>query len=246
MHYGPDLAAIHHGNFGDFARAAAPVVVDELHRRGHRDGLVVDLGCGGGILSAELVGAGYDVLGVDISPEMVSIARREVPRGRFEVGSLFDADIPPCVGVTAIGEVFSYAADRKSGPRSLARLLRRIHGALAPRGVLVFDVATPGQTGRSGSKQVFHDHPDWSLHYEGTESAGDRTLRRRMTIFTKADGRDGSYRRSDEEHVLRLYLPSEVRSLLEGAGFSVRQRRRYGDFHLGPGRAAFVAAKKKG
>src|SRR5882757_1954445 len=65
--YRDDLAHIHDAGFGGFARAAAPVLVEALKAGGIDQGLVIDLGCGSGILSRAIYQAGYDVLGVDIS-----------------------------------------------------------------------------------------------------------------------------------------------------------------------------------
>jgi SAM-dependent methyltransferase len=74
-------------------------------------GLVIDLGCGSGILSREVADAGYDVLGIDISPAMIDLARRRVPYGDFRVGSVLTGDLPPCIAVAAVGEVINYAFD---------------------------------------------------------------------------------------------------------------------------------------
>ncbi len=59
-----------------------------------RDGPVADLGCGTGRVTAFLAEAGLDVVGVDLSPEMLAVARREHPGLRFSVGSLLDLDLP--------------------------------------------------------------------------------------------------------------------------------------------------------
>jgi len=45
------------------------------------------------------------------------------------------------------------------------------------------------------------------------------TLDRFITIFARND--DGTYRRTDEHHVLRLYEPAEVEAVLRDAGFTV-------------------------
>ena len=73
--YGADLAYIHDAGFGAFAAAAAGELLHALRERGMTDGQIVDLGCGSGILARALADAGYDVLGYDISAEMVEIAR---------------------------------------------------------------------------------------------------------------------------------------------------------------------------
>ncbi len=59
-----------------------------------RDGPVADLGCGTGRVTAFLAEAGLDVAGVDLSPEMLAVARREHPDLRFSEGSLLALDLP--------------------------------------------------------------------------------------------------------------------------------------------------------
>ena len=85
--YRDDLAFIHDAGFGGFARAAAPVLVDRLHRTGITKGLVIDLGCGSGILSHAMSLAGYDILGIDISPSMIAMARQRGSAGRVSSGA---------------------------------------------------------------------------------------------------------------------------------------------------------------
>ena len=102
--YGEDLAYIHDLGFGNFARSAAPFVLKLLHQEGESGGLVVDLGCGSGILAKELSDEGYRVLGFDLSPAMIDIARGRVPTADFRVGSFLSAKLPRCAAVTAIGE----------------------------------------------------------------------------------------------------------------------------------------------
>ena len=89
--YRDDLAYIHDAGFGNFARAAAAVLVEMLHRSAISDGLVIDLGCGSGILSEAVSQAGYDVLGIDISPAMVAMARMHAA-GRFSCRVAADRD----------------------------------------------------------------------------------------------------------------------------------------------------------
>jgi SAM-dependent methyltransferase len=55
---------------------------------------VVDVGCGPGIATAHLASLGVDVFGVDLSPAMVTAARRTYPTLRFEVGSMTALDLP--------------------------------------------------------------------------------------------------------------------------------------------------------
>src|SRR4029079_14663517 len=53
-------------------------------------GPVADVGCGPGYVTGHLHDAGVDVFGIDLSPEMIAIARRDYPDLRFEVGTMTD------------------------------------------------------------------------------------------------------------------------------------------------------------
>ena len=109
--YREDLAYIHDAGFGDVAAAASEWLIQELRRKEIARGTVTDLGCGSGVLAANLVQAGYSVLGVDISPAFVAMARRRVPSAEFVVESFLSVDIPTSVAVVAAGEVLNYEFD---------------------------------------------------------------------------------------------------------------------------------------
>ena len=233
--YGEDLAYIHDIGFGDFALGAAPGILEILRRNGTREGLVVDLGCGSGLWARELAQARYRVLGIDISEAMVSLARKRVPEAEFMVESLFDADIPPCDAVTALGEVLNYLFHPEN---ELVRLFRRVYDALVLGGVFVFDIAEPGQVPRGTKTRGFTEGEDWVVLVEKEED-GD-TLTRRITTFR----REGEhYRRSDEVHRQRLYRVPDIARYLRQVGFRVRTVRGYGRYRLTRAHAAFIARK---
>ena len=195
---------------------------------GIRDGLVVDLGCGSGIWAEILLGAGYDVLGIDASAELLRIARRRAPAARFVHASLDDADLPRCAAVTALGEVLSY------GERaSLVPVFKRIARALEPGGVLAFDVVGPGREPRP--RRMWSDGDGWVVCVDVREE-GRRVTRDIMTF--RRSGR--TWRRSDETHVQRTFARDEVLAALAATGLEGRARRPYGRGHL-----AFTARKPR-
>jgi SAM-dependent methyltransferase len=57
------------------------------------DGPVADIGCGPGYVTGHLHQLGVDAFGIDLSPEMVAIAKRDHPGHRFEVGTMTDLDL---------------------------------------------------------------------------------------------------------------------------------------------------------
>lgn len=97
---------------------------------------------------------------------MVDLARVNVPGARFVQGSVWDAELPPAVAVTAIGEVVNYTADARAGVEQLAGLIDRVRTALAPGGVFLFDIATPGRGGPDGSRTGFTDTAAYTMHVE--------------------------------------------------------------------------------
>lgn len=190
-----------------------------------------------------MVDAGYDVLGVELSADMISLARAKVPEATFVQGSLFDADLPPCVAVTATGECVAYTFDDRAGADRFEQLARRIHASLVTGGVFVFDVPTPGRNLGLPVRYIVNDGPDWTITVRAVEDAEAGLLDRAITVFR----RDGDvYRRSDERHVQRLYRPGDVAAMLERCGFSVRRLRGYDGVRFQKGWAGFVATKPPG
>ena len=215
--YGAEQAEIHHTSFGDLAADAARLVVERLGRAGLSEGRVTDLGCGSGILAAALIGAGYSVDGVDLSADMIELARTNAPAGEFTVGSVHDAGMRPSVAVTATGEVLNYAVDPRAGLDALTSVAARAYDALAPGGVFAFDISTPGRNLGADVRHVFHDRDTWLLGMHATES--DHRLDRRIVILNREA--DGRYRRVDEEYHLVLYDVDAVTAALESTGFVV-------------------------
>ncbi len=241
--YGREQAAIHHERFGDLALDAARTLAGLLVSRGLTDGGVTDLGCGSGILARMMSDLGYEVLGVDLSSAMIELAERNAPRARFRCESLLDVSIPPSVAVTAIGEALNYATDPRAGLDATASVARRVYDALAPGGIFLFDVATPGRNLGLEVRERIHDHDDWMLCMKATET-GDR-LDRRITIFTREP--NDRWARIDEHHVVQLYDVDALRALLVDIGFTVETQSSYGaergDSTPPMGWTVFVASK---
>lgn len=238
--YRKDLAYIHDIGYGNFARDATPSLLGLLKRHGISNGLVVDLGSGSGIWARALSDAGYQVLGIESSRAMITIARKRVPDAEFRVGSLLKMPLPPCVAVTALGECFNYLFDDGNNKRALATTFRRILGALPRGGLLVFDAATPGRAAGSGPEQRFRMGKDWAVLATVREDPRRRLLTRRITTFRKIGA---SYRRDEEVHRQRLYSKAELIELLRAVGFRVRVLGGYGAGPFPAGLAGFLARK---
>ena len=204
--------------------------------RRHRipSGVIVDIGCGNGILARQLSFAGYDVIGIDQSAAMIRIARERAPKARFVATPVQDAAIPPCDAVVSVGMSFSFAFAADSNGAQAVRFFRRVRKSLRPGGVLAFDFAVDG---RKPGGMPRHGHwfgHDWSLDVLG-ERDGE-LVRRTVTAVSGA-------KRTVETHVLRVYAPEYLDGLLTAAGFEVSVLKGFGDLRFGSGHAGVVAVR---
>lgn len=110
--------------------AALRLFADQVRAGG--GGQVVDVGCGPGHVTAHLHDLGVDVLGVDLSPGMIDVARTDHPGLRFEVASMTDLRLPsePVAGLLAWQSLIHIPDD------FVAPVLGHFHRALRPGGVL--------------------------------------------------------------------------------------------------------------
>jgi SAM-dependent methyltransferase len=236
--YGPDLAAIHHCFYSEFVEGAAPGVISTLGANGIKRGLVLDLGCGAGQLSARLVKAGYQSVGIDLSEAMIRIARRECPKGKFVCGSLVTTKLPRAAAAVAIGEVFNYLKSKQE----MQRAFRNVFRALAPGGVLIFDIKEPlpGKERKFRSNARWGD--DWAIAVEVEEDPRANQLVRRMVAFRKSSRK---WRRAEETHRQRIYRAKEVMEMLRETGFSCRVFAGFGRFKLSPDRKVLMGYARK-
>lgn len=81
-------------------------------------GPIADLGCGPGRLTAHLNRLGVERFGIDLSPTMIQVARREHPGLRFEIGSMTDLRLPDAAlgGARCCGSPSSTYPTRTSPP----------------------------------------------------------------------------------------------------------------------------------
>jgi SAM-dependent methyltransferase len=107
-------------------------------------GQVADLGCGPGRITAHLAGLGLDARGVDLSPGMVAVARRELPGLRIDVGSMAALDLADASLAGALAWYSLIHLPTEELPPVVAELAR----VLRPGGQLVVAFQVGDEPGR--------------------------------------------------------------------------------------------------
>lgn len=238
--YKQDLAYIHDIGFSDYSVKSAPGILKILQQSNIDTGLIVELGCGSGLLAQELIKANYQFLGVDISEALINIARQRLPNVDFRVDSLFKVDIPRCQAVISVGECFNYLSDSDNNLSNLHQLFQRIYQQLTIGGLLIFDIAEPGQIEPETSIKTFTEGKDWLVLVEKKEKREPAILTRRIITFRLIEQ---YYRRDEEIHHLNLYKTVDICQALEKMGFQVKTKHSYGEYQLPKAHTVFIARK---
>lgn len=126
-------------------------------------GPVVDVGCGPGYVTRHLRDLGVDAFGIDLSAEMVNLARRDYPDARFEVGTMTDLELDNAsvAGVLAFWSVIHVPDEAVPGVFAEFRRVLRPGGPLLV-GFHVGDGTshtTEGYTGRTISVHSYRRRP---------------------------------------------------------------------------------------
>jgi SAM-dependent methyltransferase len=222
--YRADLALVHHRGFGFLAEQCAPGIVELLAPVRSRGGLVVELGCGSGLLTRPLVEAGHRVVATDASPAMLDLAGEHAP-GVESLQRLVlpDDPIPAADAIVSVGHVLNYLPDEGAIDQALVAAAT----ALRPGGVLALDLCDLDYAAtRQGAPDYVRVTDDWAIVTRFSIPAPARFVRE-MVVFVRNDG-DGSWRRDDERHENVLVDTARVPDLLAAHGVEAVVGDRFG------------------
>ena len=189
-----------------------------LEREGCHPRTAVDLACGTGSVTLLLAREGLNVIGVDLSAEMLCIASQKAQEldrpPLFVRQDLSRLWLPRGVDLAVCAlDSLDYITD----PAACAEAIRRVYRVLNPGGIFIFDVNTP-QKLRAMDGQVFLDEDDdVYCVWRGSFDEETNICSYGMDLFQ----REGEvWRRSFEEHQEYAYSEEQLRGYLEAAGFN--------------------------
>ena len=196
-----------------------------------RNGLILELGCGTGLLTTELIAAGHRVIATDASLAMLEVARGLVGESAEEVRQLTlpDDPLPRADAIVAVGHPLSYLPDADAVSRALVAIAE----ALRPGGLLAMDLCDlEWGRARRDTPNFARSGADWAIITEFSVPAPDRFVR---DITTFVPNPDGSWRRDTEHHENVLVDTAQIPALLSQHGVQATVGSSFGTETLPPG-----------
>lgn len=183
--------------------------------------LVLDLGCGTGSMTNLMAKKGYEMLGVDLSEDMLAVARNKAKEMAVDVTYLnqdmTELDLYGTIdAVVSVGDALNYVVEEED----LLAAFKKVHLFLEPQGLFVFDMNTIYKFREVlGEKTYAENHEDYAYIWENYFYEEESMNEYEVTIFIKND--KGLFEKSTEIHHERGYTVEKIKELLLEAGFII-------------------------
>lgn len=198
----------------------ANYIEDIFRQNGIKPELVADIACGTGNFAIEMSTRGYDMIGIDISVDMLNCAKeKSQARGQdilFLCQDMTDFELYGTVdAIVCLMDSVNYITSK----RDLNSFFKLVKNYLNPSGIFIFDINTPYKFEKKLENNVFYDIGDdityiWQNNYDRKKKLCEFDL----TFFVKEGD---SYKRYEETHIERSYLTDELKTILEKTGLKL-------------------------
>jgi len=185
---------------------------------------ILDVACGTGTLTLALKNLGYDIFGLDLSADMLVVAKEKADHFGADI-NFIQRDMKELDGLQGFDcalialDSLNYLTNATDVQHTIAE----IYQLLNPEGIFIFDVHTPHKMLNTLKDYLFVENDD-NLTYIWHVEAGEQPLSvvHELTMFTKNN--DGSYSKFLETHQQRTFEMAQYENWLADAGFEVKTR----------------------
>ena len=194
-----------------------------LKKYGVKNGIIAELGCGTGRMTRLLRDFGYDMIGIDVSGEMLQMAAETEKAGVAGEILYLNQDMREfelygtVAAIVSICDSMNYITEKED----LIKVFRLAENYLDPGGVFIFDTNTSYYYKKIlGETTICDNRDEGSLIWENYYDPETKINEFDITLYIRSDRKDrtDTYDRFEETHYQRAYSVSEVRKLLEKAG----------------------------
>ena len=195
-------------------------LVDILKAEGINDGLLLELGCGTGRMTRLLAAEGYDMIGVDNSEEMLSVAREYTMENTEILYLLQDMREFELYGtvraIVSICDSMNYLLEKAD----LVQTLRLANNYLDPGGVFIFDLNTEHKyRDILGQCTIAEDREESSFIWDNNFDEETGINEYNLSLFIQEE--EDLYRKYQETHYQKAYSLDEVRAAVAEAGMEL-------------------------
>jgi len=222
-------------NFANFDLIALRLIRSILRSEGIRPKSCLDLACGNGVASIILAKEGIKVIGLDLSTEMLELARNRARKAGLKINfvhaDMRDFKLDQRVDLAiCLYDSLNYLLKLSD----LQRTFKNVHESLSENALLIFDMNTGKTLKNWNDWHSFNEK--WNTSLNGKFDSKTNIAKLNVVMFVKK--RHGDYQRLVESHVEKAYPINEIRGALKEAGFS---RVRLSDFPKSHGRLLGIA-----
>ena len=198
-------------------------ITEILKEYGISDGLVLDLGCGTGSMTELLADAGYDMIGVDASEEMLELAYEKRAESGHDILYLLqdmrEFELYGTVrAIVSVCDSLNYITEEEE----LLHVFRLVRNYLDPDGVFFFDMNTIYKYSKMlGETTIAENREEGSFIWENYYDPEEQLNQYDLTLYIRDE--DDRYTRFEETHIQKAYALERVLELLEKAGLKAEQ-----------------------
>jgi SAM-dependent methyltransferase len=210
------VAEMYHTLWNDwYLSSASPALERMLFSRIRPESHVLDVCCGCGHVTKEVVRRGYQVTGVDASEGLIEIARREMPAVDWQLQDARYLEFP--IQYDAALSTFD-SLNHLPSVEDLALVFQSVHRALRPGAVFAFDMNLD-EAYRTGTQQWVVDVQDKAVSLiRGNYEGDSKKVQTELIWFVKQSDSD-LWRQHRSVIRQRSYSQNEILTALSQAGF---------------------------
>ena len=184
--------------------------------------IIADLGCGTGTLCIKLAKEGFDMIGIDISEDMLCVAKEKAMNENLEILFLnqdmteFElyGTVDACISMM---DSVNYILDEDM----LLNLFKNVNNYLNPNGFFVFDMNTEYKLENTLGSNVFYEvGEDFTYIWQNEYDSESKICNFDLTFFEKTGD---SYQRYDEQQSERAWSVEEIKYLIEKSGLRLEK-----------------------
>jgi len=180
---------------------------------------ILELGCGSGNVTAELLEKGYEVVGIDYSEEMLEIAEEKTEKFGNNIIYIqqdlreIDFEVYEIDAVISANDTFNYITDISE----VEHILSYLYPRLKKGGQLVFDISSQYKLENVlGNNTYGESFDDMVYLWENFYDKDQKLINMEINFFEKSGK---TYKRFSETHIQKAYTAQEIKELLQKIGY---------------------------